>query len=195
MLAENNGMKRQAALQVLRSLEPVLRQQFAVKSLELFGSVARDDATEASDVDLLVEFDRPIGLLHLIGTEQFLQRKLGVSKVDLLIRHSVVEDLRADIFREAIDVFQGPEMEVPRPSHAAEDAACPNDGSHVVSCCHFFFPPPVSSLKTNSMFSARVLTSTPVHSLKDGISICCLISSSVRPLSMSRCTASRSSTK
>jgi hypothetical protein len=95
-------------------MEPELRERFRVESLELFGSVARDDATDASDVDLLVEFAEPVGLLHLIGTQQFLERRLGVSKVDLVLRRSVIPELRSEIFRETVDVFGKSEVETPR---------------------------------------------------------------------------------
>jgi predicted nucleotidyltransferase len=57
-------MKRDEVIRVLREHRGELREQFGVKSLALFGSVARDEATGTSDVDLLVEFERPIGLLR-----------------------------------------------------------------------------------------------------------------------------------
>ena len=57
-------MKRDEVLKILADQRDTLKA-FSVKSLSLFGSVARDEATEASDVDLLVEFDRPVGLFHL----------------------------------------------------------------------------------------------------------------------------------
>jgi hypothetical protein len=46
----------------LQAQNAELRQQYGVKALSLFGPVARDEATSASDVDLLVEFDRPVDL-------------------------------------------------------------------------------------------------------------------------------------
>ena len=84
-----------------------------------FGSVARDESTEASDVDLLVEFDRPIGLLHLIGTEQQLAQWLGVQKVDLVLRRAVIEELKENIFQEAIDVFDTRKVETSPAPHGA----------------------------------------------------------------------------
>src|SRR2546428_3266622 len=98
-------MNRDDVLAILRADEPRLRAEFFVKSLELFGSVVRDEARSDSDVDLLVEYDRPIGLLHHIGTALHLEEALGVPKVDLIIRHSVIEELKAIIYGEAIDVF------------------------------------------------------------------------------------------
>jgi len=103
---------------MLREHRGELRREFAVKSLALFGSVARCEATDRSDVDLLVEFERPIGLLELIGTQQHIEDLLGVAKVDLVLRHRVIEELKEDIFGEAIDVFEAPEVEVPPAAHA-----------------------------------------------------------------------------
>ena len=75
-------MNRTEVLETLTAHRNELRKRFAIKSLALFGSVARDESTDESDVDLLVEFDRPVGLFHLIGAEQHLQTLLGVRKVD-----------------------------------------------------------------------------------------------------------------
>jgi predicted nucleotidyltransferase len=55
-------MKRQEVLGILHKHESELRKNFGVQSLSLFGSVARDEARPDSDVDLLVEFNRPVGL-------------------------------------------------------------------------------------------------------------------------------------
>jgi len=62
---EDNGMQRQEVLKILADHRDAMRQQFGVKSLALFGSVARDEATETSDVDLLVAFAHPVGLFGL----------------------------------------------------------------------------------------------------------------------------------
>lgn len=51
--------------------------EFAVKALFLFGSMARDEATSESDVDFWVEFDRPVGLFTLLGLQAFLEELLG----------------------------------------------------------------------------------------------------------------------
>lgn len=111
-------MKRHEVIDILSAHEEELRRRFAVKSLSLFGSVVRDVAGETSDVDLLVEFDRPIGLLHLIGTEQQLAQWLGVKKVDLVLRRAVIEELKANIFQEAMNVLGTPDVETPPAAHA-----------------------------------------------------------------------------
>jgi predicted nucleotidyltransferase len=98
-------VKRSEVLEALAAHRDELRSRFAVKSLALFGSVARDEGTDASDVDLMVEFDRPVGLFHLIDTEDFIRGLLGVEKVDLVLRRAVLPELKAEILAEAVDVL------------------------------------------------------------------------------------------
>jgi predicted nucleotidyltransferase len=75
--------------------------QLGIRSLDIFGSVARGDATSSSDVDLLVEFDRPIGLFHFFRVQRRLEEIVGC-RVDLVMREAVRPQLRDRIFREAI---------------------------------------------------------------------------------------------
>lgn len=56
-------------------------------------------------MDLLVEFDRPIGLLHLIGTRQYIEKRLGVARVDLILRRAVLPELKENILTGAVDAF------------------------------------------------------------------------------------------
>ncbi len=111
-------MKRDDVIRILKMHRDELVARFGVKSLALFGSVARDEATGKSDVDFLVEFDRDIGLLHLVGTAQHLEQLLGVPKVDLVLRRAVLPELRDIIFAEAIDVIGVGAMEAARQAHA-----------------------------------------------------------------------------
>lgn len=94
-------MTRQGILDKLEASRNELRQM-GVKSLSLFGSLARDEATDRSDVDLLVEFDRPIGLFQFIRVQQYLQEVLCVDRVDLVMLDALHEELRDDILRDAI---------------------------------------------------------------------------------------------
>ena len=70
-------MKQEVVLQSLKQKNAELITKFGVKSLQLFGSVARDDATSTSDVDLLVEFDRPVGYFGLFALQDYLEKLLG----------------------------------------------------------------------------------------------------------------------
>ncbi len=75
-------MKQEAVLQILKQKNAEMTKQFGVKSLLLFGSVARNEATSASDVDLLVEFNRPVGYFGLFALQDYLEKLLGC-RVDL----------------------------------------------------------------------------------------------------------------
>lgn len=72
-----------------------------VRSLDLFGSVARGEAGPDSDVDLLVDFDKPIGLFHFFRVQRRLEGLLGC-RVDLVMRDAVKRQLRDRIFAEAV---------------------------------------------------------------------------------------------
>jgi uncharacterized protein len=96
-------MKRNEALRILLAHQDDLRDQFGVKSLSLFGSVARDESTEASDVDVLVEFLRPVGYFGLAALQERLERLFGC-KVDLGTPGSLKPRLRARILEECIHV-------------------------------------------------------------------------------------------
>ena len=88
---------------ILAGHKAELRAQ-GVKSLAVFGSVARGEAEPESDLDLLVEFDRSIGLFHFIHVQDFLRDLLGGVEIDLVIRDAVFEGLKDDIYTEAVDV-------------------------------------------------------------------------------------------
>src|SRR5271157_92040 len=96
-------MKREEVLTILQGRRTELAEKYGVKSLALFGSVARGEARPDSDVDLLVEFDRPVGLFAFIGLQQFLEELLRC-KVDLGTPRSLKTYLREAVLREAIHV-------------------------------------------------------------------------------------------
>lgn len=96
-------MQQQEALTVLVNHQNTLKE-FGVKSLMLFGSVARDEARADSDVDLLVEFDRPVGLFTFIRLKRYLEEILERS-VDLGTPDSLKPYLREPVLREAIRAF------------------------------------------------------------------------------------------
>jgi predicted nucleotidyltransferase len=97
-------MKRAEVLRILAANRDRLRAM-AVKSLDLFGSVVRDEAADSSDVDLLVEFDRPVGYFHFLEVQEFLESILRPARVDLVIRHAVFDELKEDIYAEAVSVL------------------------------------------------------------------------------------------
>jgi predicted nucleotidyltransferase len=73
--------------------------------LALFGSVARGDDTQASDVDVLVDLNRPMSLFDLSDLRHRLQEILGVANVDLITRDGIHPALKDVILAEAINVI------------------------------------------------------------------------------------------
>jgi predicted nucleotidyltransferase len=78
-------------------------ERFAVRSLDLFGSTARDEAQPNSDVDLLVEFDRPTGLLGLLRLRFYLEELLG-TRVDVVTPAGLDPRLRPAVEKDLIHV-------------------------------------------------------------------------------------------
>ena len=91
-------MKRNEVLQRLAAQTDELTR-LGVRSLALFGSVAREEASSASDVDLLVEFDGAATLDRFLELEFYLQGILGCS-VDLLTQRSLKPSLRSAIEKD-----------------------------------------------------------------------------------------------
>ncbi len=96
-------MKRDDVLKHLSACSDEVRHRFGVRSLSLFGSVARDETNAASDVDILVEFERPTGYFGLIALQDYLEGWLGC-KVDVGTTGSLKPRLRERVLGECIHV-------------------------------------------------------------------------------------------
>jgi len=100
LYAYDPTMRRAQALEILARHREELRS-LGVRSLSVFGSVARDEAATGSDVDLLIEFDRPTGLFHLYEVRARLEVLLGCA-VDLVMSGGLRPELRDRILAEAV---------------------------------------------------------------------------------------------
>lgn len=92
--------------QILKQLSDVkiqLAQHYHITSLALFGSMARNEATEKSDIDILVDFSQMPDLLTFIELEEKLKSILG-KNVDLVPRRKLRAELSQSILKEAIAV-------------------------------------------------------------------------------------------
>lgn len=94
---------REQILATLAQDMPHLRTQYGVSSLSLFGSVARGEHTSSSDVDVLVEFDRPATLFVLAALRDHLSKLVG-RPVDVGTLHGLRPRVRATVEREALRV-------------------------------------------------------------------------------------------
>ena len=87
---------------VLATLKPDLERAFHVKSIGIFGSAVRTDFTPESDIDLIVEFDQPVGI-SFIDLADFLELKMQ-TKVDLVSRNGIKPQYFTAIEKEIVYV-------------------------------------------------------------------------------------------
>jgi hypothetical protein len=95
-------MRKTEILDKLRKHKPELQQRFSVESLALFGSHARGEETKDSDIDILVEFNAPVGIEFidlLIELESILNKP-----VDLVIKKNIYPKVRPYIERDMISI-------------------------------------------------------------------------------------------
>jgi predicted nucleotidyltransferase len=89
--------------QKLRDLKPELAQKFFVSSIGVFGSVVRDDFSEkTSDIDLLVDFSKPIGI-EFIDLAEYIEKKLD-RKVDLISKNAIRQSYFTRIQKDLVYV-------------------------------------------------------------------------------------------
>jgi predicted nucleotidyltransferase len=83
----------------LKDIKPELEHKFGVRRIGIFGSFAKQLADEQSDIDILVEIERPMGLIRFMQIEQYLTELLGRT-VDLLTFESIKPYMKDDILKE-----------------------------------------------------------------------------------------------
>ena len=94
---------RQSVLRALREHKSTLSERFGVTDLALFGSFARDQGTEESDLDILVDFSGPATSKRFFGVQFYIEDLLGC-RVDLVTQKALRPELRPQIEREAMRV-------------------------------------------------------------------------------------------
>ena len=87
--------------EVIEKNKPKLAASYGIRSIGVFGSLARGEQGSRSDVDILVEFDEVPGLLQFIRIEEHLRRLLG-RKVDLVRKEGLRPELKDHILREVV---------------------------------------------------------------------------------------------
>jgi len=86
---------------IISSIQNRLKKIYHVKTIALFGSYARGEERDSSDIDILVDFEVTPDLLTFIELEEFLSEKLKKS-VDLVPLRKLKKSLRREILDEAI---------------------------------------------------------------------------------------------
>jgi uncharacterized protein len=95
----------QEIMQVLQEQKPYLAEQYGVRIVGVFGSYVRHEQRPDSDLDLLIELDRPprISLIGLVELEHHLSQILGV-KVDIAIKTNLKKRIGMRILEEVVPV-------------------------------------------------------------------------------------------
>ena len=95
----NKMMDTNEVISKLQRIKPYLQREYAVKTVGLFGSFAAGDYTDNSDVDIMVDFERPVGV-EFIDLSYLLEKELN-RKVDLVslkgIKDKYLKEIEKDI--------------------------------------------------------------------------------------------------
>ncbi len=88
---------------ILKSHKEELGAKYGVKEIGIFGSYVKEEQEEASDVDILVEFEKPLGLLEFVGLKNYLSDLLGAN-VDLVMRKALKPSIGKRVLDEVVYV-------------------------------------------------------------------------------------------
>ncbi|MBF0456961.1 MAG: nucleotidyltransferase family protein [Nitrospirae bacterium] len=94
-------MTKEIVIQVLRAVTEESFIKYNAHIRGIFGSIARGDARENSDVDVLVDFTENADLFDYVGLELFLEEKLN-RRVDVVPRDTIRSEIRNAVIKEAI---------------------------------------------------------------------------------------------
>jgi predicted nucleotidyltransferase len=105
IIIDKKGAKvnKKDILDFLKDNKKFLQNRYNIKTLELFGSIARGDYNKNSDIDILVEFSKMPDLLTFIEIEEFLANQLNRT-VDLVVKRKLKPQLKDRILKEAIAI-------------------------------------------------------------------------------------------
>jgi uncharacterized protein len=87
----------------LQELKPVLKERFKVETIDIFGSYARGEQTEKSDLDILVTYSEMVGLFVVFDLKSFLKRKMHL-KVDVVSKEYLNKYIKDQVLTEAVAV-------------------------------------------------------------------------------------------
>jgi hypothetical protein len=88
-------------IELIRKNKDNLKNTYNIEKIGIFGSFAKDNQNDSSDIDILVEFSEPIGYFKFIELEQFLEKVLG-KKVDLATKNSLKLSIKKEVLKDTI---------------------------------------------------------------------------------------------
>ncbi len=97
--SDKNRLKE--IIQTIKKHKRELKEKYGIKQIGIFGSIVRGEADDSSDVDILGEFERPIGLFKFLELEEYLGKLLG-RRVDLVSRKALKPHIGRYILQELV---------------------------------------------------------------------------------------------
>ena len=94
---------KEQIMSIIQNNISFLRSTYNVDTIGVFGSVSRGEDRESSDVDILVEFSKPLGMFKFIELEEYLSKLIG-KKVDLVTKKALKPAIREGILQEVFYV-------------------------------------------------------------------------------------------
>lgn len=96
-------MTKTKILNLLRDLKGEIRQKYKAQIKGIFGSFARGEQKETSDIDILVDFDDDADLFDFTGLALFLEEKLNL-RVDIVPEKSLRKEIKSSVLKEVVRV-------------------------------------------------------------------------------------------
>ena len=91
-------MSKSIVIERLNELKPFLQKEYSVKSIGLFGSFSDNSFSDESDIDILVEFEKPIGW-KFFTLEIYLEKTFG-RKIDLVTKSALKDQIKEKIMQQ-----------------------------------------------------------------------------------------------
>jgi hypothetical protein len=89
--------------EILRNQKPFLTEKYGVKEIGVFGSYVKGEQKDESDLDILVEFGRPVGFFEFLDLEEYLGNLIGI-KVEIVTRKALKPKIGEHILREVVTI-------------------------------------------------------------------------------------------
>ncbi len=93
----------QEIINILESYKEEISRIYGLKEIGIFGSVVRREQKETSDIDILIESERSMGLIEFVSLKNYLSDILGV-KVDLVMKRALRPRIGERILKEVLYV-------------------------------------------------------------------------------------------
>lgn len=87
--------------EIIRQHKEILEKKFKVKKIGVFGSYVRGEENKKSDLDVLVEFKKPVGIFAFMNLEEYLEKQIGI-KIDLVSKGALKTPIGKRILKEVI---------------------------------------------------------------------------------------------